>query len=113
MLRIVASAWVGERYDFLRLAELIGVKNNQTVVRKIFSKLPRKAFERGIIGDRASTGGYDYQQVVVVHLPCQQQKVVPLLQQGELRWSTTVFFLHELLQSAQRLLVGKEMNTAP
>ena len=71
MLRLIMSARVRERNNLLRLAELVGIQNNQTIIREIFSELCRQTFKRRIVRDRPPTGGNNYQQMVEIDLSCQ------------------------------------------
>ena len=56
MLRFVVATRVGERYNLLRITELVVIQDNQTVVREVFAQLCRQTFERRILRDRTPAG---------------------------------------------------------
>ena len=59
MLRFVVTTRVGERHNLLRIAELVGVQDNQTVIGEILAQLCRQTFKGRIIRDRTPTGRDD------------------------------------------------------
>ena len=111
MLTLVTALRIGERQGILRVAQLVGIQDDEAIVREVAAQLAGQLLERAVVRDGAATGADNHQQVVVVHLAGQEQQVFPLVKAGELSQRVAMFLLDEGLKQVARLFVGKEVDT--